>query len=85
MATIHAPANGIGYNAEELAANTWPQNKFTPELTPTQLDELRAKARPTVSHNSRAALDIADRQARQKAQDDIKRAEILKGSRESSR
>jgi hypothetical protein len=44
MATIHPPANGAGYNAEEQAANTWPIFKHPDPLTPAQLDELHAKA-----------------------------------------
>jgi hypothetical protein len=85
MATIHPPANGHSYNAEELAANTWSGPKRGDALTPAQLDELRAKAQPTDSHNARAAVDIEDRQARQKAVDDTTRAtlaaaEAAKGS-----
>jgi hypothetical protein len=76
MSTIHPPANGHSYNAEELAANTWSGPKRGDALTPAQLDELRAKAQPTNSHNAKAAVDIADRQARQKVQDDKRRAEI---------
>jgi hypothetical protein len=77
MATIHPPTNGHSNNAEEQAANTWPLFEHPKALTPAQLDELRAKA-PQVEpdHNSRAAVDIADRQARQKLQDDKRRAEI---------
>jgi hypothetical protein len=89
MATTHPPANGVSYNSEEAAANTWPQQKRT-ELTADQFiardKELRAKAPHNPgTHNAKAAIDIADRQARQKAHDDklralLSTAEAKKGS-----
>jgi hypothetical protein len=90
MATIHPPANGVSFNREEAAANTWNGPKRT-ELTADQFiardNALRAKAPQNPdSHNARAAIDAADRQARQKAHDDKQRAalaaaEAAKGSR----
>jgi hypothetical protein len=78
MSTIHPPANGVSYNREELAANTWsgPSSARHP-LTPAQLAELREKAPKNPSaYNAKAAADIAERQARQNAHDDKRRAEL---------
>jgi hypothetical protein len=80
MATIHPPANGVSYNREEQAANTHISFRRT-ELKAEQMiardAELRASA-PTNpnSYNAKAAADIAERQARQKAHDDKLRAEL---------
>jgi hypothetical protein len=78
MATIFPPANGVSYNREEQLANTDPV--YPPReapYTPTQLDELRAKAAQNPhSHNAQAAVVIAERQARQKAHDDKLRAKL---------
>ncbi len=68
MATIHPPANGVSYNSEEQAANTWNGPKRT-ELTPEQLvardAELRAKAPQNPnSYSARAAAAAAERAAR---------------------
>jgi len=89
MSTIHPPANGVSFNREEAAANTWTGPKRT-ELTTDQFiardDELRARAPKNLdTHNARAAADIADRQARQSAHDDklreaLSAAEAKKGS-----
>jgi hypothetical protein len=77
MSTIHPPANGVSYNREEFHANTWPENKRPKPLTPAQLAELREKApKNPNAYNAKAAANIAERQARQNAHDDKRRAEL---------
>lgn len=68
MATIHPPANGVSYNREEQAANTWPKFKQAAPLTNEQLADLRAKAPQNPnSHSARAAKAAAERSARRDA------------------
>lgn len=55
MATIHPPANGVSFNREEAAANTWLSRKLPDPLTNEQLADIRAKAQARPQHNTHSA------------------------------
>jgi len=75
MATIHPPANGIGYNSEEAVANTWPKFKQAAPLTNEQLADIRAKApQDPESYSAAAARARAEREEREKPSLDALRA-----------
>ena len=82
MSTIHPPANGVSYNREEKAANTWPdvKQKFDP-LTNKQLADLRAEApQNPESYSAKAARARAEKEAREKpVLDALRAATVAKG------
>jgi hypothetical protein len=82
MSTIHEPANGRSYNAEEQAANTWPTFKREDPLTNAQLEEIRAKAADQpAGHFATQSRDNAARVKRQAEQIEARRQKVLAGER----
>jgi hypothetical protein len=78
MATIHEPANGRSYNAEERAANTWPVFKHPAPLTAKQLEKIRAKAADQpAGHFAKQSRDNAARVKRQAEQIEARRQKVL--------
>jgi hypothetical protein len=87
MSTIHPPANGVSYNREEKAANTWPdvKQKFEP-LTNKQLADLRAEApQNPESYSAKAARARAEQTAHQQAHNDKLREAITAAERAKGR
>jgi hypothetical protein len=80
MATIHPPANGVSYNREEAAANTWNGPKrleISEEQRNKQLNDIRVKApQNPESYSAKAARAREDQQARQNAHNDKLRQEL---------
>ena len=84
MATIHPPANGVSYNSEEAAANTWNGPKrleLSEEERNKQLAEIRAKApQNPESCSAKAARARAEKEAREKPTEDaLRAATVAKG------
>jgi hypothetical protein len=87
MSTIHAPANGVSFNREEKAANTWPdvKQKFEP-LTNKQLADIRGKApHNPESYSAKAARARAEQTARQQAHNDKLREALAAAERAKGR
>jgi hypothetical protein len=82
MATIYEPTNGVNYNAEEAAANSWPAFKQDEPLTNAQLEEIRAKAADQpAGHFATQSRDNAARVKRQAEQIEARRQKVLAGER----
>jgi hypothetical protein len=83
MSTIHPPANGISYNREEQAANTWSGPKrleLSDEERNKQLADIRARSpQNPESYSAKAARARAEQTARQQAHND-KLREALAGA-----
>jgi hypothetical protein len=84
MSTIHPPANGVGYNHEEAAANTWNGPKRlerSEEQRNKQIADIRAASpQNPESYSAKAARARAEREAREKpVVDALREATIAKG------
>jgi hypothetical protein len=89
MSTIHPPANGVGYNREEAAANTWNGPKrleLSEEQRNKQLADIRAASpQNPESYSAKAARARAEREARQQTHNDKLREALAAAERAKGR